>query len=71
MLLASVMVKQYYLSMITDVLEESYETELESFEEDFKKMLEVSDHSPIRTSGSSRIVKDKYALRWKNTRLTK
>ncbi len=41
MLLASVMVKQYYLVMITDVVGESYEAELESFEEDFKKMLEV------------------------------
>ena len=59
--MASVMVKQYYLSMITDVLEESYEAELESFEEDFKKMLEVNDLPSIRTSVSSMILKYKCA----------
>ena len=36
--------------MITDVLEESYEAELESFEEDFKKMLEVSDYPSVSAS---------------------
>lgn len=48
MLIASVGVKQFYLEMITNVVEEPYEAELESFEEDFKGLLEVNI---VHTSG--------------------
>ncbi len=40
-MLASVMVKQYYMFMVGSVDEENFEVELEGFEEDFKNMLEV------------------------------
>ena len=54
-MLASVMVKQYYMFMVGSVDEENFEVELEGFEEDFKNMLEVWEIS-VFVSGLSGFV---------------